>query len=219
MRQIAQSSITRLAFVFTIAFFSCKKKDDVYRLEGKVINARTGQGVGGADVEIERTTTSNTVVSGGFSTAASDNSASDGSYSLEWPTERIVEAQVKASADNYFPRTLELRVDDFAPDETVTKNIALYPQASIRVHLQNTYTVNGGDVLIFSLPNAVFDCNCCSNDEVTYIGPLDSTYTCKVYGDTWIKYRARVASISQDSLSVDSIFCPSFQTTDLFVPY
>ena len=219
MRTIAQSSITRLAFVFTIAFFSCKKKDDVYRLEGKVTNARTGQAIGGADVEIERTSTSNTVVSGGFSTAASGTSSSSGTFTLEWPSERLVEARLTATANNYFTRTVSLRVDDFAPDETVTKNIAIYPQASIRVHLQNTYSVGGGDVLIFSLPNAVFDCNCCSNEEVTYIGPLDSTYTCKVYGDTWIKYRARVASISQDSLSVDSIFCPSFQTTDLFVPY
>lgn len=219
MRTIAQSSITRLALVFTIAFFSCKKKEDVYLLEGKVTNARTGQAIGSADVEVERTTTSNTIVSGGFSTAATATSSSSGTFKLEWPSERLVEARLKASASNYFTRTVSLRVEDFAPEETVIKNIALYPQASIRVHLQNTYSVAGGDVLIFSLPNAVFDCNCCSNDEVTYIGALDSTYTCKVYGDTWIKYRTRVSSISQDSLSVDSIFCPSFQTTDLFVPY
>jgi len=219
MRLFAPSSITRFALLFAVLIFSCKKKDDVYRLEGKVTDARTGQAIGGAEVEIERTTTSNTVVSGGFSTADNATSASNGTFSLEWPSDRLVEARLKASADNYFNRTVSLRVEDFAPEETVNKNISLYPQASIRVHLLNQYDVGGGDVLIFSLPNAVFDCNCCSNDEATYIGALDSTYTCKVYGNTWIKYRTRVASMTQDSLSVDSIYCPSFETTDLFVPY
>jgi len=219
MRQFAFSPLTRLAFLVILFTFSCKKKEEVYLLEGKVTNARTGQGIGGAQVEVERTTTSNTVVSGGFSTADNATTSSDGSFALEWPSERLVEARLKASATNYFSRTVDLRTDDFAPEEIVRKNIALYPQASIRIHLLNQFTVGGGDVLIFSLPNAVFDCNCCSNDESTYVGPLDTTYTCKVYGDTWIKYRTRVGSITQDSLSIDSIFCPSFQTTDLFVPY
>jgi hypothetical protein len=205
--------------LFCIVAFSCKKKENVYQLEGKVTNARTGSAIANATVTLDQKTAGNGVVNAGFSEATNTRTNSAGLYFAEWPTVRLVELRVTAEANTYFSASEDLREDSFVPEVPVTQNIALYPKADLQISLRNLYTVNGGDLLIFSLPNAQFDCLCCTSEANEYIGSLDTTYTCSVYGDTWIKYRVRVSSLTQDSLSVDSLFCPAFQTTSLEVTY
>jgi hypothetical protein len=215
--------LSKLPYLYFLLFctvtFSCKKKENVFQLEGKVTNARTGSAISNATVTLDQKTAGNGVVNAGFTEATNTRTNSAGMYLAEWPSVRLVELRVSAEATNYFSASEDLREDSFVPEVPVTQNIALYPKADLQISLRNQYSVNSSDLLIFSLPNAQFDCPCCTNETNEYIGSLDTVYTCSVYGDTWIKYRVRVSSISQDSLSVDSLFCPAFQTTALEVTY
>lgn len=200
--------------------FSCKKEDATYRLSGCALDGRSGNPVSGVNASIEKQ-----VVSGGnfgatFSQATSTSTDAYGVYKLEWPRENFAALKLKASRTNYITAEKDLLVNAFEGGNIVEENITIYPESFIQVKIQNTGTTNAEDQLNFTFTNADFDCICCSNGFKVFEGAaIDTEYTCKLYGDTWLKYQKQVYSLEADTIVNDSIWCPSFQTTQLLIQY
>lgn len=200
--------------------FACKKETPTYRLSGCVLDGRSGNPVSGVTATIEKQ-----VVSGGnfgatYSYATSATSDGFGVYNLEWPRENFAALKLKTSKPDYITSEKDLTVSSFEGGAIVQQNMTIYPQSFIHLKIQNTGETYPEDILNFTFTNADFDCICCANGFKVFEGPdIDTQYTCKLYGDTWLKYQKQIYSFEADTIINDSIWCPAFQTTDLIIQY
>lgn len=207
-------------FAFALILITCKKEEINYALEGRATAGNTNAALADASIEVQKQVVTSGVFGGSYSTAATTTSDANGAFSLTWPRENFAGLKLKASKSQYITREINLSVNDFSGSSAVTQNVELYPEAYINVHIQNTGTTNESDQLNFTYTNAQFDCLCCANGWKTFEGiSVDTNLTCKLYGDTWLKYQKQVLTLEGDTTINDSIFCPAFVTTDLEISY
>jgi hypothetical protein len=213
-------TFTLLAFVL-IAIASCKKdKRNVHILKGNVTDGRTGSGLGGCFVEVEQQVLSDGTFGGVYNSAATGSSGSSGEYYLEWERENMVEVRLVVERDDYIERTVNLNPDSFNPDEAVTQNVELYPEAYVQVDIARSVAGANSDHFDFRFDNANFDCVCCNNNWKSIAGAnADTTFSCRLYGDTWLKFKKQILTQDIDTLITDSIFCPRFQTSNIQIDW
>jgi hypothetical protein len=199
---------------------SCSKKDPVYILEGQVKSYTTGQGLSGVSVSVEQRTVGGNVFSGAFTQAASGSTAPDGKYQLEWPRTQLAEVRLLASKASYIPAIIALDPEDFLPEEVVYQSVRMRPEAFVEVTLTNTGESATEDLMRFRFTQVNFDCACCNGDWKEISGAdADTTFSCRIHGDIWLKYWAEVTAESGNLLIIDSLWCPSFVTTPLVIEY
>jgi len=209
-----------ILLLFSILISSCKKEDGSYILNGKITNGNNGAAISEANVKIQKQTVNGGTFGGAFSTAASATTDGNGIYTLNWARENFSALRVVTEKNQYITRTINLTVDNFSPNEAMTQNIAIYPEAFVSVNIQNTGETALNDELQFTFTNAFFDCVCCSNGWKTFSGSnLDTVLDCKVYGDRWLKHQRHIITAELDTVISDSIFCPAFQTTQIEIEY
>jgi len=126
---------------------------------------------------------------------------------------------VSIQIENYYiPADKSLDIESFS-NGTVTENIQLYKEAFVSLRFYHT-NGNSGDRLSFTFSNADFNCNCCSNGWRTWqASNIDTTITCRVYGNRWLKYQVQTLIGFTDSSFVDSVFCDAFVTTSRDIQY
>lgn len=209
-----------LLFMTTLIMVTCKKEDGNYILKGRITNGNTGAPLSDVGVKILKQTVSGGTFGGSFSTAASTTTDGSGQYELSWPRENFSALRVVAEKNQFISRTINLTVDNFSPGEAQTQDISVYPEAFVAVRIQNTGATSPNDELDFTFTNAFFDCVCCSNGWKYFSGSnIDTTFECRVYGDRWIKHQRHVITAELDSIISDSIFCPSYQSTQIDISY
>lgn len=199
---------------------SCKKEDPTYRLAGCVINGRTSYPIADANVSVEKQVVSGGAFGATYSQAASAKTDEFGVYQMEWPRENFAALKLIASKSNYITAEKNLTVSQFEGGNLVNENNTIFPEAFITVKIQNTGETNSQDQINFTFTNAEFDCVCCSNGFKVFQGAeIDTQYTCKLYGDMWLKYQKHIYLAESDTIANDSIWCPAFQTTELLIQY
>jgi hypothetical protein len=201
--------------------FSCKKEDNFkYILNGTVKNARSGQSISSASVDVTQQLVSGGSFSTNFVYAASGNTDGAGFYELSWTREVAAAFKLTAEKAGYFERIYELSPDNMSTGEAYSRNVLLYPIATIEMHLINTGSTNVNDVLNFRYDDTEFDCDCCNESWINLTGiDADTTFTCQLYGDQWLKYVLDLHTSEADTLLVDSVWCPAFQTTSKTVEF
>lgn len=204
-----------LALIFLI--LSCKKDENKnFILMGKVTDARTGVAMNGANVLLEQQVLEGGNFGGFFTTAAEGSTDGSGHFHLEWENKNIVEARVTGSFAGYVTRSYDVNVASLAPGKEITQNLELFPEAFISVSAIKSGIHPNANQFNFRFENAAFDCLCCNNDWRNYSSAVnDSTFTCRIYGDTWIKYRYEILTSPDDILIRDSIYCPRGITSNL----
>jgi hypothetical protein len=208
----------RLLFLMVI-FASCKKENKNYILEGRVINARQSQPLQGVNVDLSKQVVGGGTFNGSFNNAASGSTNGAGDYKLEWPRENFAALRLNVSKVDFFSVQMDLPPSDFNAGEAVTRNISLYPKATVQVSINHLINASEFDNYEFSFMNAQFDCACCTNEGKVFQGAIDTTFECLIYGDTWLKYSQEINTAQVDSVAIDSIWCPAFQTTQIGLSY
>ncbi|MFZ4784749.1 MAG: hypothetical protein ACOYLH_04670 [Flavobacteriales bacterium] len=200
---------------------SCKKEArNVHILEGKVYDGRTGSGISGAFVEVQQQVLSDGTFSGVFNTAGTSNSGAGGGYTIEWERANMVEVKVLCEATNYIEREIQLDPGAFSPDQAVGQDIALYPEAFITINISRPVFGSATDQFDFRFDNADFDCLCCNNNWKSIEGAdADTTFTCRLYGDTWLRFKKQIITADLDTLITDSIYCPRLLTTTVNIEW
>jgi len=202
-----------------LCFAGCKKKSPVYVLEGIVRAHQQETALSGVSLKLEQQAVDGNVYSGVYTTAATTTSDQNGKFRLSWPRTQIARLRLLASQPDYIPSTVELSPDDFTPDEPVRKTIRLYPEAFVEINLRNSGSTSPEDYLKFRLLNQ-FSCECCTTDLLEVQGAIvDTTYSCRVYGNSWVRYFRESESGGTFQVITDSIWCPSFITTNLTVNF
>jgi len=212
-----------IAIFFALALFitSCKRDDKfMFALEGTVKNARSGAGLSSASLELSQQEIASGTFNDNFVHAGHTLSDGSGFYRLDFARESVVEYKLEVEKTNYISREFSFVPVDFSIGNATTQNIALYPEAFIVVHLHNDAPTFENDVMKFRFDQVNFDCQCCMGGWVQQNGEaVDSSFSCRLYGETWLKYVREITSGLSDTLMEDSIWCPSFITTQLDISY
>jgi hypothetical protein len=149
-----------------------------------------------------------------FLEAARTTSDLNGKYNLEWKKENLSEARISVTREFYYPQEISIAPDDLRNQVNLTKNIALWPESSVLVNIQNS---SGASLIQFNWVGTNFACNCCDNDVRSFNNLSDTLFECDVYGGKWLKYNCVIMSSSGTGFLLDSLFCMPFQTNNLLL--
>ncbi len=214
--------LLKIIFLFLlIPFLSCKKDEALnYTIKGTIVNGRTGAPISGLNVSIQQKIIQDGIFSALFTDAASAITDANGNYSMTWKRENVAAFQLLLEKEQHISRQIELSPNSLNANESFTYNAHVFTEAFITVHLINEGETTAVDICNFRFDDTDFDCTCCTDAWVNTFGAdVDSTWTCKVYGDSWIRYVKDIATLEVDSVSTDSIWCPAFQTTILEIAF
>lgn len=200
-------------FFILLSLTQCKKEKGEYSIQGKITHARTGNSLSSAAVNIQKKTVANSTYSAAYSVAANTSTDAQGNYSMVFERENFAALKLVSSYPQFISKEVELNVGSFKVGTPVTKNVQLYPEAFIQVNLHSNDPQMSE--IAFTFLNAHFDCVCCTTDSKYFPGVIDTSFSCKLYGDQWLKYKYQFSISGQDSLAVDSIWCPAFETQQL----
>ena len=205
----------KLVFLLSLfAFGACKKPSDNFSIEGITTDASTGQVLPYVTTIFEQKSLVNGVYTNYFLEAARTTSDLNGKYNLEWKKENLTEARLYVSREFYYPQEISIAPDDLRNQVNLTKDIALWPESSVLVNIQNT---SGAAVIHFNWVGTNFACDCCDNSPRTFNSLSDTTFQCNVYGGRWLKYNCVTTSSSGTNFILDSLFCLPFQTNNLML--
>jgi hypothetical protein len=201
----------------------CKKEESKpFNIVGRVVDGDSGEGLSQVAVTVEKQVIQSGVFGQTWLNASSTSSASDGGYSCTWPRENFAALRISPEKADYVGAVKNLDVDAFktAEDFTINRDLVMYKEGFITVTLRNTGQAAEQDRLAFTFLNANFDCNCCSNFWRVYEGAtVDTAFTCRIYGNRWLKYQVNSTIAFNDSIVVDSVYCPAFVTTAIEIDY
>jgi len=201
---------------------SCKKEDQTPELTvlGKVLDSTTQVGVPGMSVKLSQQLVENGTLSSIYQEIATVNTASDGSYSFDFPREIASAYRVEYSKQGYFSKEININPEEVSVGSPYNSSISVVPMAWLRVDVQNLTPFSEDDLSTFQFLNAAFNCSCCDNSLRSFPGTqVNSSQKCLLEGNYLMRYRY---TINQDTLNIsviDSVFCTAFDTTYIAIPY
>jgi hypothetical protein len=215
MQKLAITSI----FAVFICVYACKKDGvDPYSIKGKVSDFTNGTGLPGVTIKVEKQAVQNGVYSNTYARALTTTTGSDGYYEGTWERETFTSLKLLAEKTNYIPIDIELNEQDIGSGE-INKNLTMYREAFASLRFIHSGS-NPNDYISFNYKNTNFDCACCKPGWKDVIGTqVDTKFTCKLYGDHWLVYEIQTHINDVDSAFTDSIYCPSFQETQVTISY
>lgn len=208
-----------LLFCGAIIWTACKKNETpVYRLAGTIVDGVNGSPLADVNVKIEKQTVDGSNFNGVFNLADQVTTNSNGTYNAEWERENIVELRASLSKSQFIPVVKSINVSSLSTSDELTQNFEMYPEANVKITFLKNPNLTQNQQFNFRFENASFDCFCCNNDWVSYTPSVgDTSKTCQVYGDRWLKYRYELIRATQDSLVRDSIYCPRFELSEVTI--
>jgi len=199
-----------------------KDENGNLKIAGKVTDPKV---IGGGEISGLTLTLLNNKLQGGtfsntFDEIMSVTTDANGNYSFEFERENTIDYKIKGQREDYFPIDIIISPDNVDPGVTYTQNIQILPEAEISVRIFNETPESEEDKCTFQFLTAGFPCDCCTGDQTEYVVmDIDSTSTCLLEGNSWIKYYYIVDKPSVFYSILDSVYCDSFQTTDLEIAY
>lgn len=220
MKALIQTIRTLLVLSFVLHTQSCKRNTETnYHIRGQVNDADDGTALAGVSIEIEKQVVQNGIFGNTYQNALVTSTNSSGAFEGSWLRENFAALRLLATKDNYITREESLDIDAFEGGSAVTQNIAMYKEAFSSLRFQH-FNGSSNDRLSFTFLNANFDCNCCSNGWKTWqAADIDTTFTCRAYGNRWLKYQVLTQWGSNDTSYVDSIYCEAFTTASRTIQY
>ncbi len=212
--------LTGAFFLVMLLVMGACKKDAVnpFSIQGKVTDARNGSGLAGVAIKVDKQAIQNGVYTNTFERALTTTTGSDGNYSGSWERETFTTLKLSAEKPNYIPIETELSEQEVGSGD-INKNISMYSEAFVSLRFRHQST-NSNDRLLFNYTNTNFDCACCKPGWKAITGAqVDTTFTCRVYGDHWLFFEVITEINNIDSAYTDSIYCPAFIETSYEVLY
>jgi hypothetical protein len=203
----------------SVLWMSCKKEESqVYKIKGQVYTAIDNSPLQGASVVLSQQVIANGIYNSNYTPAAESTTDASGAYAMEWDRTNSNGIKVVASFPDYISKTTYINPAYLSVGEAYNQNLTIHPQAFIQVRASNPDGASS-DFFGITWANANFECSCCNSTQVGFYGAVDSTYTCKLYGNTWLLFDKKFQTAEQDTIIRDSIFVPAFQTSVLEFNY
>jgi hypothetical protein len=198
--------------IITVFLLSCDKHKDEWWIKGNISDSLTGNAMPGIEIKAEVKKLQSGVFNDIITTAASDQSAGDGSFEMIWPRENISYCRLVASKDNYFDAIKEVSPDDMKPGEAFVQNLQLVPRSDLQIYLGSTDPSALVKLSVFSTDPY---CTCNDNGEYSITGTGDTLINCMTGGGQWLKYQIQAFGSNGNVYYLDSVFCEPFVTNNI----
>jgi len=204
-----------ISFILLIALLGCKKDPIQFKIAGKINDTSFNTGLSGASVAIYQVlagTTKKVLVT----TVTTD---SDGNYTVAFNRDQVEKYYIDCSKDNYFSTEKLVYFSDLTTDKTNTVNIDIEAIATVNWVIKNQPPAQATDIFQIQKLNGKTDCDaCCVNKIYEYDGAsINETLTCQTKGNTYLKFIKIDKQLNSSTL--DSIYCPAFQSVNYPVNY
>ena len=170
---------------------ACKKEvDKNVNWTGRVSNAITGEGVGGAQVTILASEVSDGTFNNSFQELASVKTNATGYYSFEYERSIFVDVRIQAFANKYFNYELKAPAENFITNQSAAHSFAMQPQAWVNVQFTNADTTTN-ESYNYQHRTIYRECASCCNDDVVSFDDNSSSFnlTCPVIADQHHVYK------------------------------
>lgn len=207
-------------FILLVSFSGCRKTGNLeLTIRGSVVDYRHNAGVSGVSVRLDEQAIQGSTASGAYSRAAEASTDANGDFELNFDRKNALDYRITLTKEGYFSKQFNVNPDQVVPGEIHEVYEDIIPEATIQVKVVNTNPESDEELMRFRKLNAFFECVCCHNDFYDFYGAdVDSTFSCKLYGDYNLTYVYTVDREEEVNV-VDSIYCPAFHTTELLIEY
>ena len=205
-------------FILLISLGACKKDPIQYTIIGKLTDKNTNDPISNVNLKFYQTEVNTNALNPNFVFIGETNTTSDGSYSIIFDRERILELKIELRIDDYYYIEKIINSSELTSNHDNAYDFELESIAWIKVRLYNSF-VQFGEQLNFYKHNVKEDCfECCANGY-TYAmdNNPDTTFTCNVVGDKHFKYS--YGEVLEGTSVSDSIFCIKNDTTSITIVY
>jgi hypothetical protein len=210
-----------LLLIAICSLASCKKDDGSIDVSGNIINGTTGQVVPNADIRFLGKLIQNGAYGSNDATLSSATSNTEGHFSCSWKRSNIADLKMKIACDGFITRTINLDQALFDTERENTLSQTIYEEAIAAVHIVNMGNTHPSDQVNFTFYDTPFeDCVCCAEGWQYFTGMnIDTSFTCRAYGNSWLKYEVQINTLALDTVYRDSIWCPTQSTSPIEITY
>jgi hypothetical protein len=200
---------------------ACRKKSSDIAFNGRVINPGNNTPIEGAAVSIASTSVQSWVYNSNFQDIANTSSATDGTFSFEFPSQAASAYRIYIFKSNYFPNTTLLNANDVTPDAPYNADFELIPEATINLHIRNTSPTDSADRILYRILLQTVSCvGCCPTGYIEGEGPTyDTTIVCKTYGNMYFIVESNITKGISTVIRKDSVYMEPFVESDLDIFY
>ncbi len=211
-----------LFFVLLIGLISCKKKEKENQqdVQGTISNRYSGQVVEGATVILKARLVENGVYHGNFSTLASAQTDASGNYQMSFDRVNAGVYLLEVRRSGYFSIADTIKADDVNYSNPYSHNASIPSQSSVSVKIKNTPDADSTDKITYNYTGTAMPCDCCVRDLMTFVGLVDTTLNCNVYGDRMFTYNyVTQTKTNPYQLRKDSVFVPAGQNVQVNINF
>lgn len=212
---------TALVTLLILSIFGgCRKSGNLELIiRGSVVDYRHTAGVAGVTVRLDEQVVEGGTVSGAYNLAANTTTDANGDFELQFDRKNALNYRITLTKDGYFTKQFNVNPDQVNPGEVHEVSEDMIPEATLQIRVVNTQPESDDELMRFRKLNAFFECVCCNNEFYDFQGAaVDSTFSCKLYGDYNVTYTYTVNREEEVNV-VDSVYCPAFHTTELLIEY
>lgn len=222
MKAVVQFSFILLASI-SLVISGCRKEPEEIELtvSGTVSDPFAGATLDGVDVRLAVNEVTAGIWNNSYVSLDQSTTSSDGRFSYTFEQRNAVDYRLRWSKDGYFDNETFIDPEDITTAMAYDQNYALYSKAWFKVQLVNSNPFDQSDYVIYQQTRGAGNCNaCCQSTQMTLNGPdVDTTMTCTLYGDQWVKYEYVVYRNNQINSYTDSVYVQPFDTTSVQVLY
>jgi hypothetical protein len=195
-----------------LVIWGCNKHKNQWWIEATLVDATTGDAVSGVAVSAEAKVVTPGTFTDVWVEKSSGKSSSDGKVTLEWDRENISDLRLLASKDQYFPAEKILKPENLQPGELYSTTIPVQPKGQLQIRV---WITDPSVTLHWQGFANDSRCACTAMGDLVWNGLVDTTFTCTVLGNKYLKYGIQTGS----AMVMDSVWCPPFATANLNLYY
>ncbi|NBR14909.1 MAG: hypothetical protein EBQ94_07440 [Flavobacteriales bacterium] len=196
-----------------LLLFSCKKGAGNFTLKGKISDLTFNSGLDSAELKLYKVPVGSpteilieTVILG-----------ADGTYSFEFPRERMEKYIIRVSKNNYFLIDETIYYSDLSLENDNVRNYSTSAKSWVELRILNANPVFS-DQLRYTKQEGYQDCEeCCPSSEQIYFGALDTSIFCINKGNT--TYSIYYNVIGANNQGIKQVTTVPFDTTQIYLSY
>ena len=196
-----------------LMLFSCKKGAGTFTLKGKISDLTFNSGLDSAELKLYKVP----VGSPTEILIETITLGADGSYSFEFPRERMEKYILRVTKNSYFTIDETIYYSDLSIENENVRNYVTTAKSWVELRFLNTNPL-ANDQFRYTKQEGYQGCaECCPSTEQIYFGALDTSIYCINKGNTIYSIYYNV--IGTNNQGIKQVTTVPFDTTQIYFSY